>query len=331
MNMLNVAIGIVFVYLLLGLACTVVNEFLMSIRGVRAKDLEGALTRLLAEETTDGAKPHPDDAAILLNLKKHPLIQSLYTMPSPLLALWARLTRQPHTKPTFPSYIPSNVFSTALIAAVAETVNKEPAPIINSLQSLKDTVGKLPDGSRVKEILSAHIAQAEGEFSEAAKQFAEGRKNVERWFDNMMDRLSGQFVRKAQALSLFVAVTLTLITNADTISVFKHLSLDPAFAKTFADEAQKFANDNPSAPNAPSLKKIEDAADKLSIPIGWAGEHFNLCSPLAWFTKIVGLLITALAASLGAPFWFDVLNNIMSLRGTGKVPDKTIVPAQNAS
>ena len=88
----------------------------------------------------------------------------------------------------------------------------------------------------------------------------------------MMDRLSGQFVRKAQALSLFVAVTLTLITNADTISVFKHLSLDPAFAKTFADEAQKFANDNPSAPNAPSLKKIEDAADKLSIP-HWLGRR----------------------------------------------------------
>ena len=121
MNMLNVAIGIVFVYLLLGLACTVVNEFLMSIRGVRAKDLGGELTRLLAEDdgrgqASSGRRRHftqPQKAPFDPKPVHH-------AVPGPLLALWARLTRQPHTKPTFPSYIPSNVFSTALIAAVAE-------------------------------------------------------------------------------------------------------------------------------------------------------------------------------------------------------------------
>lgn len=36
-----------------------------------------------------------------------------------------------------------------------------------------------------------------------------------------------------------------------------------------------------------------------------------------WFSMLIGWVITALAISLGAPFWFDLLNKIVSLRGTG--------------
>src|SRR5262249_4522387 len=37
-----------------------------------------------------------------------------------------------------------------------------------------------------------------------------------------------------------------------------------------------------------------------------------------WAIKLLGLLATALAVSLGAPFWFDLLNKLVSLRGAGK-------------
>ena len=39
-------------------------------------------------------------------------------------------------------------------------------------------------------------------------------------------------------------------------------------------------------------------------------------------TKIAGVLLTAFAASLGAPFWFDTLNRLMAVRGTGKSPEE---------
>ena len=32
-----------------------------------------------------------------------------------------------------------------------------------------------------------------------------------------------------------------------------------------------------------------------------------------WFHKILGLLVTTLAISLGAPFWFDLMNNLIRL------------------
>ena len=36
--------------------------------------------------------------------------------------------------------------------------------------------------------------------------------------------------------------------------------------------------------------------------------------------KLAGLLVTAGALSLGAPFWFDLLNKLVNLRAAGKKP-----------
>lgn len=64
----------------------------------------------------------------------------------------------------------------------------------------------------------------------------------------------------------------------------------------------------------------------------------NICnlkySPLqrsGWET-FAGWLITALAISLGAPFWFDLLNKLVQLRSSGKKPDEaSSKPTENPS
>ncbi|AGZ41925.1 hypothetical protein [Actinoplanes friuliensis] len=43
-----------------------------------------------------------------------------------------------------------------------------------------------------------------------------------------------------------------------------------------------------------------------------------------WLLKLLGLVLTAAAAALGAPFWFDLLNRLVNLRSTGKRPDPAI-------
>ena len=40
--------------------------------------------------------------------------------------------------------------------------------------------------------------------------------------------------------------------------------------------------------------------------------------PLFWLETLTGWLITTLALSLGAPFWFDTLNKFMVVRSTVK-------------
>lgn len=48
-----------------------------------------------------------------------------------------------------------------------------------------------------------------------------------------------------------------------------------------------------------------------------------------WAKKFIGLLLTIIAASLGAPFWFDLLNKAVNLRLTGQKPPEKSVSAQN--
>jgi hypothetical protein len=38
------------------------------------------------------------------------------------------------------------------------------------------------------------------------------------------------------------------------------------------------------------------------------------------FTSFLGCFVTALAISHGAPFWFDLLNKFIKIRGTGNKP-----------
>jgi hypothetical protein len=43
----------------------------------------------------------------------------------------------------------------------------------------------------------------------------------------------------------------------------------------------------------------------------------------SWFLKVLGIFITALAVSQGAPFWFDVLNKFIVVRSTVKPHEKS--------
>ena len=39
-------------------------------------------------------------------------------------------------------------------------------------------------------------------------------------------------------------------------------------------------------------------------------------------THWLGWLLTSIAVSLGAPFWFDTLNRFMNIRNAGRAPDE---------
>ena len=79
--------------------------------------------------------------------------------------------------------------------------------------------------------------------------------------------------------------------------------------------------------------------NQLGLPVGFAclsplmqsGRGFQelVCDCYAraksqdsggWVLKVIGWLITGLAVALGAPFWFDLLNKLVNLRGAGPRP-----------
>ena len=61
-------------------------------------------------------------------------------------------------------------------------------------------------------------------------------------------------------------------------------------------------------------------------PIGKV--RYVLCMAFSSGRRLIGYLLTALAISFGAPFWFDLLNKLVQLRGAGKKPEEPEVKAK---
>lgn len=62
------------------------------------------------------------------------------------------------------------------------------------------------------------------------------------------------------------------------------------------------------------------ALDSSGLKLGWApGEWDHLAGPALWL-KLLGLLLSGLAISLGAPFWFEVLKSLAAIRSVGQNP-----------
>ena len=77
-----------------------------------------------------------------------------------------------------------------------------------------------------------------------------------------------------------------------------------------------------------SVHKPSDAeiGSHLVLPAQWGDWDWYLATIRFHF---LGWLLTALAATLGAPFWFDTLNRILSIRSAGKAPEERPKPPRD--
>ena len=68
-------------------------------------------------------------------------------------------------------------------------------------------------------------------------------------------------------------------------------------------------------------------ARNLRTMLGQCWSETKARSASAWLLKAIGWLITALAVSLGGPFWFELLNRLVDMRGAGKKPPSVTTAA----
>jgi hypothetical protein len=64
----------------------------------------------------------------------------------------------------------------------------------------------------------------------------------------------------------------------------------------------------------------------LGLPLGWSADDPRTMPSwgfMVWLSKVSGWLLTAVAISLGAPFWFDLLSKFMIVRSTVKPREKS--------
>ena len=64
----------------------------------------------------------------------------------------------------------------------------------------------------------------------------------------------------------------------------------------------------------------EIAEVRRPLGLGWEGIRLRNLTTYEVVSKLLGFLLTALAVSLGAPFWFDLLKKLVNIRSAGARP-----------
>lgn len=199
--------------------------------------------------------------------------------------------------PPYPTYIPPTHFALALIdlAFQVETA----APGLQTINVRKEIAGTEVALTQTEtRLLESLVAQ------DTAIRIVQQR--IEKWFEDSMERLSGKYKRMTYVSLLVISIVMSFLFGIDTIRLAKELYANQPLRQSLALAAR---NDTKGTPVSPPM-----------LPIG----HQSL----TW-TYVVGCLITGLALTLGAPFWFDLLGRLVNLRQSGVPPDlKSKVVAQ---
>lgn len=267
-EILEVAIGIIFVFILASILCTTIREGLEAWLKTRAVYLEHGIRELLhakRSENKNGTTDSSKDTDLATAFYAHPLIFSLFSgeyKPKSSTTWPLLLTRGVN----LPSYIPSKNFALALmdIAAhgpEAETPGSDSSAPVISLETLRANVSKLQNPA-VQRVLLTAVDSAQGDITRV-------QANIEAWYDSTMDRVSGWYKRSTQGLIFALGLAVAVGFNINTITVADYLYRNGAARAAIVARAGAASSDQTYLNN--SYAQVKEDLEAMNLPIGWAG------------------------------------------------------------
>ena len=303
---IEVAIGLAFVYCIYSLFTTIINEIIASALSLRARMLKRAIKRMLMDndETFLGKK-------LFNEFFEHPLIKYMSS------GFFYRT----------PSYISQGSFSKTLI----DILKKYDSPDTKSeIQKVKDKLDELGKKENLPKWESDTIKLINSFLNDAKDDLDKFKDKLEGWFNDTMERASGWYKRQTQLIIIFLGFILAIGFNVNTFEIVSRLSNDKAAREQIINIAENYVKDRQSTVSDTSTsQRLDSLVLKAKILYEEEVEPVNQIFSLglaSWdqtggfWNSILGCLITALAISLGAPFWFDMLSKLVKLRGTGSKP-----------
>lgn len=295
---LDVAIGLAFMYFLLSIVCSSIQEGVSTVLKLRADNLEKGIRTLIADRAKADA----------------------------FFDNWRIRALSPETRngkaARKPSYIPSRTFALALVDTLVPDADRA-ADDEDVLRKARGAVEAMDKNAVGRKLLEDAVARAEGKRDVL-------RGELEDAFNATMDRASGWYKRKVQGILFVIALLVAVGLNADTFNVAQRLFQDDALRAQVVAQAVKAAEEGePPAAGDVSAATVEaqlEQARATALPFGWRDENipqkFGSLGSVggvvaAVLVKVLGLLFTAFALTLGAPFWFDVLGRFAKLRSSG--------------
>jgi len=321
MQFVNIAIVLVAIYIALALACSWLQEQFAAFAQLRSKTLKKGISSLVSEETT-----------VVNALVSHPLLTAG--------------SSENHFH-QFPSYLDKRNFSLAYWQTIASVASAgkpivaevtSGAAITNLIATVNEWTPATPRLADVKRSAVALLTSAQGDYEKLLAA-------TDDWFDSQMDRVTGWYKRNTQFVMLAIAFALAFGSGFDSIGIARQLFAQPEIASAMSESVAAVVHQQPSpAPTDAEAvnKNLREVANVLlqsqqlqTLQLFWWSPVPNnpqLPSPIQSANageKVAGLLLTAIAISLGAPFWFDILKGLVNVRMAGAKPQDD--PSSTAS
>lgn len=307
---LDVVIGLIFIFLLYSLLATAVQELVSTWLNMRGKNLLKSIMFILGDSRA-GEK-------LGVEFYRHPVVKKLIGT----------------DKGRLPSY-----FDPATFSQVVQDILPNVQLGNGKALTIEERIRLLPDGD-LKESIQSMINYHNNNVD----------RGLQNWFNNSMERLSGVYKRKTQANLLVIGLLIAVFLNVNSLYVFDRLTQDKAVRERLISQAERFLEQNPQVPvvtpGAPTtnqdtlyqrfirqreeVKRLLDNEIGLAnntVGIGWgvanSGEirtAFREFDVLNILKVILGWIVTAIAISIGAPFWFDLLQKLVRVRSSGPKP-----------
>lgn len=375
---LDVTIGLVFIYLLYSLLATIINEIIATNIGMRARFLRKGIERMLNDEYIEKYK----DALTFLdkvrmffrnarrsirgffmletNDFKKSFAAKFYDHP----AIYYMAENKWHSKP---SYMDAQNFSDVLLNILSKNVGNPANNMLVIRKALQENNFELNGkhlqlDTETRDELLSKLAIADFDF-------VKFKASLETWFEQTMERASGWYKRKVQLMLFVIGFFIAAAFNVNTFKIVDVLSKDKdartqlvnlAMATSKTDSIQNIiaiTKDTTELTNDSILRQayktlLTDQAEVANIlGAGWnfnimrkkvkdangnvTLQRYNTWDKIKYITwrsfnpikNFWGFLVTAIALSLGAPFWFDLLNKLKAIKGAGVKPATEQTPA----
>jgi hypothetical protein len=332
----EVAVGLALIFFVVATIAAGVNEVISRWTDARAKTLWQSLATLLTpaphvEGNVAAAKPEalpsgPDLGALtaikmgLGRVDARPKgttdswVDELLATPS------IRALDPVHEtgKPTKIDNIPSQVFAAALLELAKIKGSADSDSVQQKLMKLAGDYKNTPLGT-----FAASIGQGVGSDIDKFLDTAGS------WFDGQMARLSDVYRKNTRWILLIIGIVAAVVFNVDAIQIGTTLRDDSNLRAGVLTISDQVGADNVTADctvpatepdrDLECAREVLQSLNGLKVPVmgTWTWDTWKSGWKDNAFWHVAGLLLTAGAVSLGAPFWFDTMKRLAGFRRSG--------------
>lgn len=335
---LDVLIGLTVIMLALSMGVTMLTQFVTAVLNSRGRHLKRGIEDLLNQIDPALAKKAADAKESMAGR----IAQAVLTHPL-ISATGRRLGTVVHRE-ELTRLLLYLVDDSSELEAGAKAELKQ-VLVRNGIADPAGTLKKIRDASIKLEAanpaLAVNVRQTMAILQEASSDFVAKINNS---FDQAIDRVSQRFTAHARAITFVAGLLIAAALQVDTIGLVNRLSADDmlreGFVKSVVAKSQSAPATTPPADAAQAAapaaqtdaQKNTEAPKDDAVQIQYMSFLANnglVTAPRSikeWEdrfkeTNWVGVLVTSLLLSLGAPFWYSALGQLLQLRSVLAVKD----------